>query len=190
MFGGCHRGDGFLAAAITAFTTWPWRWFKPRKVSTHSSVGFVYPDGRREIYEAREGQSWQGPIAVETVQNWVARKPKKRRFTMYDIPAYKLNAVEAARKLRMCKAKKGVWKYSLLQLPRMGLRKYVPFLRMRTTPNAVVCSEAAALVFAPQVDVCKLTGKSTPDAVTPADFEQAMQAVCKKPKTPDAVYLK
>jgi hypothetical protein len=181
MFGGCHRAPGFIGGAIMVFTTWPWRWAKSRKVATHSSVGFIYQDGYREIYEAREGKSWQGPIPVWKVEAWAAKEPK-RRFSMYDIPGYLVSADSACRKLARCEAMKGVWKYSMGQLPRMGLRKYLPFLPINTTPNNVVCSEAATIILGPEVDVCKLTGKSKPDLVTPFDFERAMKLLTSKPK--------
>jgi hypothetical protein len=181
MFGGCHRSGGFIAGAITVFTTWPWRWIKPRKVSSHSSVGFIYQDGYREIFEAREGKSWQGPIPVSKVLDWVSRDPKKRRFTMYDIPEYMIDGAAARKKHARCLDMLRVWSYSTKQLPRMGVRKYLPFLPMRPTPNDVVCSEAADIILGPEVDVCKLTGKKSPDRVTPYDFERAMKAICAKP---------
>lgn len=178
MFGGCHRAEGFVAAVIMVFTTWFWRWFKPMDVSTHSSVGFIYADGHREIYESREGKCWLGPIPVEKVEAWVARKPKKRRFTMYDIPAYLISGEAARRKHSRCEDMLFVWVYPIKQLPRMGIRKYLPFLPMKPTPNAPPCSESATIIFDPEVDVCKLVGKSIPDLITPYDFEHAMKAVC------------
>ena len=180
MFGGCHRGNGFIAGSITYYTTWPWRWFRASKVSTHSSIGFIYANGYREIYEAREGQSWQGPIPIAKVRAWQLRKKKKRRFTMYDIPAHLIDMVEADKKHDYCESKLGVWSYSLFQLPRMGIRKYLPFLPINATPDKVVCSEAATIILGPQLDVCKIMGKRKPDLVTPFDFEQAMKSVTKK----------
>lgn len=181
MFGGCHRSDGFLAIAIMVCTTWFWRWFKPLEVSSHSSEGFIYCDGYREIYEAREGKSWQGPIPVDKVEAWVARNPSKRRFTMYDIPDYLIDKKAARRKKDRCDAMREVWTYSKAQLPRMGIRKWFPFLPMKPTPNAVVCSEGSTIILAPEVDICKISGKSSPDRVTPWDYEQALIKICKKP---------
>ena len=86
MFGGCHHAEGKVGIAIIVFTTWGWRWVRPLEISTHSSVGFIFEDGYQEIWEAREGQSWQGPIDVEKVKAWEGRNPKKRRFTIYPIP--------------------------------------------------------------------------------------------------------
>lgn len=176
VFGGCHRSDGGLAVAITICTTWMWRWFKASEVSTHSSVGFVYEDGYREIFEAREGKSWQGPIPVSKVLAWEHRN-KKRRFTMYTVPSCMISQEEAVKKYKFCMSKIGVWKYSVPQLPRMGIRKWLPFLPMKPTPNDVVCSEAASIVMAPQVDIPKLCGKRSDDRITPFDFEQAMRII-------------
>jgi hypothetical protein len=149
---------------------------RPRSVSTHSSVGFVYQDGYREIYEAREGKSWQGPIPVSKVEAWAARN-KKRRFTMYDIPKHLISQESMVRKITQCEMMLQVWVYSKAQLPRMGLRRLLPFLPMKPTPNQVVCSEAGTLILGPEVDVCRLTGKRSPDRVTPYDFERAMQII-------------
>ena len=182
MFGGCHRSAGLVGNAIMVFTTWAWRWFKPSQVASHSSVGFIYADGYREIYEAREGKSWQGPIPVQLVKAWEARDPKKRRFTMYDIPAYLICDEGACRRLSRCEDMLRVWTYSMRQLPRMGIRKWLPFIPMKPTPNAVVCSEAATIILGPQVNVCQMTGRKTPDQVTPFDFEQAMKKLTAKPK--------
>ena len=182
MFGGCHRSNGFIGAAIMVFTTWAWRWFKPIKVSTHSSVGFIYEDGYREIFEAREGKSWQGPIPVHKVDAWVARNPSKRRFTMYDIPDYLIPMEIALLKRLRCISMLEVWIYSLKQLPRMGLRKWLPFLPMKPTPNKVVCSEAAALILDPDCSILKTTGKSKADLIHPADFERALKIITAKPK--------
>lgn len=181
MFGGCHRSSGAVASAITIFTTWPRRWFQPRKVASHSSVGFIYQDGYREIYEAREGKSWQGPIPVSKVEEW-AHRNKKRRFTMYDIPVYLIADRSARQKIAYCEDMLGVWTYSMKQLPRMGLRKYLPMLPMKPTPNKVVCSEAASIILGPQVNVCRLIGKKSPDRVTPFDFEQAMKLITAESK--------
>lgn len=182
MFGGCHRSEGVVGAAIMVFTTWPWRWARPRSVASHSSVGFIYEDGYREIFEAREGKSWQGPIPVSKVEAWAARNPGRRRFTMYDIPHYMIDMAAALRKRRRCVEMLGVWRYSLIQLPRMGIRKYLPWLPINTTPNNVVCSEAATIILGPEVDVCRLTGKRKPDLVNPYDFERAMKALTVKPR--------
>ncbi len=181
MFGGCHRSAGPLGVAIMLCTTWPWRWLKPGQVSTHSGVGFVYRDGHREIYEAFEGAGWRGPIPVLKVEGWVSRN-KRRRFTMYDIPEYLISPDAATYKLKRCEALMGVWRYSIWQLPRMGLRHFLRFLPINTTADKVVCSEAATIIFDPEIDVCKLTGKRKPDLVTPYDFEQAMKLVTAKPK--------
>lgn len=180
MFGGCHRAEGFVAGAIMVFTTWPWRWFKPKKVSGHSSVGFIYEDGYREIYEAREGKSWQGPIPVEKVRKWVARNPKKRRFTTYDIPSDLLSRIDMTQKKKFCERKLGVWDYSIMQLPRMGVRKYLPFLPMKPTVNNVVCSEAATLVLEIQVPILATIGKPIADRVTPFDYERALKQICEE----------
>lgn len=181
MFMGCHRAGGALGTAITVCTTWVWRWFKPSKVSTHSSVGFIYQDGYREIFEAREPNNWQGPISVERVLAWVNRK-KGRRFTMYDVPAYLIDHNAAERKYARCVAMLRVWTYSVKQLPRMGIRKWLPFIPINTTPNKVVCSEAATIILGPEVDVCDISGKKKPDLVTPYDYEQAARAICAKPR--------
>lgn len=181
MFGGCHHAGGALGAAIVACTTWSWRWLKPGKVSTHSSVGFIFEDGFRMIFEAREPNAWQGPIPVDKVVAWVAREPKKRRFTMYDIPEYMIDAAAAQRKYDRSQAMLRVWDYSVKQLPRMGVRKWLPFLPINATPNAVVCSEAATIILGPEVDVCKIVGKSKPDLINPFLFEKAMKAICAKP---------
>lgn len=181
MFMGCHRAPGKLGVAITVCTTWIWRWFKPAAVATHSSVGFIYQDGYREIFEAREPKNWQGPIPVDRVLAWVNRK-KGRRFTMYDIPTYLLDARAAERKHGRCMALLQIWTYSVAQLPRMGIRKWLPFLPINTTPNAVVCSEGATLILGPEVGVCALTGKKKADLVTPFDYEQAAKAICAKPR--------
>lgn len=182
MFGGCHRSDGAVGAAIMVCTSWFWRWFKPRKVSTHSSVGFIYEDGYREIFEAREGKSWQGPIPVSKVHAWVARNPHKRRFTMYALPGYLIPMNIAILKRRRCVAMLEVWTYSLPQLPRMGLRKYLPFLPINATPNKVVCSEAATLILDPEAGILKATGKRKADLVNPFLYEQALKKICAKPK--------
>lgn len=182
MFGGCHRSEGVIGTAIMVFTTWPWHWVRPRNVASHSSVGFIYEDGYREIFEAREGKSWQGPIPVSKVEAWVLRNPKKRRFTMYDLPSYMIDMEAALRKRKRCVEMLEVWVYSVGQLPRMGVRKYLPFLPINTTPNNVVCSEAATIILGPEVDVCRLTGKSNPDLVNPYDFEKAMKAITAEPR--------
>jgi hypothetical protein len=184
VFGGCHACyDGFIGHAIMIFTMPFWRWFKRLRVSTHSSIGFIYEDGYREIYEAREGKSWQGPISVERVQNWVKRSPKTRRFTMYDIPDYMVDMASALRKRKMCEDKLGVWLYSKMQLGRMGVRKHLKFIPMRPTPNNVVCSEAASIILYPQVNVLRLTGSPSFDLVNPYNFETAMKAVCMKKRS-------
>jgi hypothetical protein len=181
MFGGCHRSSGFIGGAIMVATTWPWRWFKPSKVSSHSSIGFIYSDGYREIFEAREGKSWQGPIPVDKVERWVAEN-KKRRFTMYDIPDNMISIESMSRKYLRCEAMLTVWTYSMMQLPRMGIRHFIPFLPMKPTPNKVVCSEAATIILGPDVDICRMTGKFSPDRVTPYDYEAALKLLTAKPK--------
>jgi len=184
MFGGCHHAEGVVGAAIVAGTTFFWRWFKSLVVSTHSSVGFVYEDGYREIFEAREGKSWQGPIPASKVIAWQRRNPKKRRFTMYDIPLYLIDAEDCLSKRRQCEAMLKVWTYSLKQLPRMGIRKYLRFLPMKTSPNAVVCSEAATVILDPDAGVLRATGKRTADRVTPFAFERAMKHITAPPHHP------
>lgn len=181
MFGGCHHSEGFVGAAIVACTTFLPRWFRSIKVSTHSSVGFIYADGYREIFEAREGKSWQGPIPVYKVEDWVARMPKKRRFTMYDIPDCMINASMTAMRWNLCYRQLSVWTYSLFQLPRMGLRKWLRFLPINATYNQVVCSEAAAIVLDPPCPVLRVAGVSKPDLVTPFLFEKSMIEICAKP---------
>lgn len=182
MFGGCHRSDGFLAKAIMVCTTWFWRWFRRMEVASHSSVGFIYADGYRELYEAREGKSWQGPIPVSKVLAWVERNPKKRRFTMYDLPSYLIEMEATLQKKKRCEAMLEVWIYSIAQLPRMGIRKWLPFLPINATPNKVVCSEAAALILDPEAGILKAVGKRKADLITPFDFEKALQIICAKPK--------
>lgn len=182
LFGGCHHAPGFVGTSIVVFTTWPWRWFRKKKVSTHSSVGVIYEDGYRELYEAREGKSWQGPIPVSKVEEWVARKPKQRRFTMYDIPADMISADAMNRKRAMCERFLKIWDYSIMQLPRMGVRKYLPFLPINHTPNEVVCSEAATIILSPEVPILRVAGKRTPDLVNPYDFEQALKRICIEPR--------
>lgn len=182
MFGGCHSTtEGIVGPAIIACTTWFPRWLRPLAVSTHTSVGFIYADGYREIFEAREGKSWQGPIPVEKVEAWVARNQSRRRFTMYDIPRPLIDQSIAGRKHALAMRNRAIWKYSLRQLPRMGLRKWLPFLPLRPTPNAVVCSEAATIVLDPECGVLRTLGLLVPDRVTPYLFEKAMKAICKKP---------
>lgn len=180
IFGGCHHDGGLIGNSIMAFTTWPWRWLRPMDVSTHSSVGFIYQDGYREIFEAREGKSWQGPIPVSKVQDWVSRDPKRRRFTMYDIPSDIIDPGTAAMRYNFCMRMLGVWTYSTIQLPRMGLRKYLPFLPLNTTHNEVVCSEAATIVLDPPCHILCIAGVRNPDRVTPWLFELAMKEICAK----------
>ena len=180
VFGGCHHDGGLIGNSIMVFTTWPWRWLMPMKVSTHSSVGFIYQDGYREIFEAREGKSWQGPIPVSKVQAWVSRDPKRRRFTMYDIPSDIIDPGTAAMRYNFCMRMLGVWTYSTIQLPRMGLRKYLPFLPLNTTHNEVVCSEAATIVLDPPCHILCIAGVRNPDRVTPWLFELAMKEICAK----------
>lgn len=182
IFGGCHSSlDGLLGKAIVVFTTWPWRWFKMLKVSTHSSVGFQYEDGYEEIFEAREGKSWQGPIDATRVDEWVRRKPRKRRFTKYYIPDHLIGQEGLERKYELCVHNLSIWTYSIKQLPRMGLRKYLPHLPINATPNEVVCSEGATIVMEPQIPVMANVGKDKADLVTPFLFEKAMKRICKKP---------
>ena len=180
VFGGCHHDGGLIGNSIMVFTTGFWRWFKPIDVSTHSSVGFIYQDGYREIFEAREGKSWQGPIPVSKVQAWVSRDPKRRRFTMYDIPSDIIDPGTAAMRYNFCMRMLGVWTYSTIQLPRMGLRKYLPFLPLNTTHNEVVCSEAATIVLDPPCHILCIAGVRNPDRVTPWLFELAMKEICAK----------
>lgn len=180
VFGGCHHDGGLISNSIMVFTTWPWRWLRPMEVSTHSSVGFIYQDGYREIFEAREGKSWQGPIPVSKVQDWVSRDPKRRRFTMYDIPSDIIDPGTAAMRYTFCMRMLGVWTYSTIQLPRMGLRKYLPFLPLNTTHNEVVCSEAATIVLDPPCHILCIAGVRNPDRVTPWLFELAMKEICAK----------
>ncbi len=183
MFGGCHSAlDGTIGKAIVIFTTWPWRWLKALKVSTHSSVGFVYADGFEVIFEAREGKSWQGPIPASKVDAWVRRNPKKRRFTRHYIPEHYLSRKEMQKKYNLCEHNLSVWTYSIAQLPRMGLRKYLPFLPINATPNKVVCSEGGTIIMEPHVPVLANCGKSKADLVTPFLFEKAMKRICLKPK--------
>lgn len=180
VFGGCHRDGGLVGTSIMIFTTWFWRWFNPTNISTHSSIGFIYQDGYREIFEAREGRSWQGPIPVERVQAWVSRNPKKRRFTMYDIPSDIIDPGTAAMRYNFCMRMLGVWTYSTIQLPRMGIRKYMPFLPLGTTHNEVVCSEAATIVLDPPCPILRVAGVRNPDMITPWLFEMAMKTICAK----------
>jgi hypothetical protein len=181
VFGGCHRAPGAVGAAITAFTTAVHRWFKPMGVSTHSSVGFLYEDGYREIFEAREGKSWQGPIPVSKVHAWVAREPSKRRFTMYDIPTCLIDESMAVMRWNLCRRQLHVWTYSIKQLPRMGLRKWMRFLPINTTHNQVVCSEAATIILDPPCPILRIAGVRVPDLVTPYLFEKAMKEICAEP---------
>lgn len=183
MFGGCHScTEGVVGKAIIACTTFVWRWFRPLEVSTHSSVGFIYEDGYREIFEAREGKSWQGPIPVEKVVAWAARNPKKRRFTMYDIPDCMIDGSMASLRWMFCYRQLSVWTYSVAQLPRMGLRKWLKFLPINATYNQVVCSEAATIVLDPPCPILRIAGVSKPDLVTPYLFEKAMKEICAEPR--------
>ena len=179
MFGGCHSNTkGPVGKAIIGFTTWPWRWFKPKAVSTHSSVGFRFQDGHEVIFEAREGKSWQGPIPVEKVEAWVRRDPKTRRFTKYYVPNHYMTMGTMQLKYDLCMFNLRVWIYSIAQLPRMGLRKYLPFLPINQTPDKVVCSEAATIILHPQVPVLRYAKKKKADLVTPFLYERAMRKIC------------
>ena len=179
MFGGCHACyDGFLGTAIMVSTTWFWSWFKRLKVPTHASIGFQYEDGYEEIFEAREGKSWQGPIPVAKVEAWALRNPKKRAFRKYYYPSYFLSEDEMQMKFRQCVHNLEIWTYSIKQLPRMGIRKILFFLPMRPTPNAVVCSEAATIISEPQIDILGVLGVKSADLVTPYLFEKACKLIC------------
>jgi len=180
MFGGCHHCSDTLAGKIIVFfTSPPWHW-KGKKTATHSSVGFIYDNGYREIYEAREGKSWQGPIPVTKVKRWVKRSPETRRFTMYDIPEFHIDAEKAASKKDRCEAMLKMWSYNMLQLPYIALgRFFIPITTFRS-PNDVVCSEAASMILEPDVPVISLTGRRSVDLVTPRDFEKAMISITKQ----------
>lgn len=99
---------------------------------------------------------------------------------MYDIPSDIIDPGTAAMRYNFCMRMLGVWTYSTIQLPRMGIRKYMPFLPLGTTHNEVVCSEAATIVLDPPCPILRVAGVRNPDMITPWLFEMAMKTICAK----------
>jgi hypothetical protein len=173
-----HRSEGFVGNSI-ARVTCPLHWnLLPKKLATvpsHASVMFRLEDGRLVIYEAMEGKGWRGPIDFAKVEAWAAEKPGRWVRTFW-IPDALISEREADRKLKLCHERLNVWRYSTIQLPRMGIRKYVN-LPMKPTYNDVVCSEAGSIMLAPQVDVPMMCRKPSHDYITPYQLQCAMEAL-------------
>jgi hypothetical protein len=170
-----HRSTGPLGNAIARVTAPFLHNFSPkrlRNIPSHISIVWELASGRQVIYEALEGKGWRGPIDMADVLAWAQRK-EKRWVRTHWIPTLTITPEDATRKLHVAHARLRTWKYSTIQLPRMGIRKYWD-LPMKPTPNDVVCSEAASIFAAPEIDIPMLCGKPAHDFINPYQFEQAI----------------
>jgi hypothetical protein len=129
---------------------------------SHMGVAFKLTDGTEEYYEALFGRPVQGPKPVNNLVDWYFEKRWSRRIELALLP---IAPAACENKRRLLKTWVGTVGYAEWQLLGMWA---VERLRMRLpkSPNRVVCSELAARILAPEVDLTDAR-HPTPDYVNP-----------------------
>jgi hypothetical protein len=132
--------DGVLGRMIAAVTDGPW---------SHMGVAFSLDSGYVVYYEALIRDGVQGPKPIDRLHAFAARAPKNR-FVMVRLD--NIGAEQSELKRVACEEMVGNAVYGQFQLATMLLfeRYNIPVFN---SPHRVVCSELAARIVAPQVDL-------------------------------------
>ncbi len=129
--------------------------------ASHMGVGFELEDGRQVYYESLIKQGFVGPDPIDKLYAYVHSVAAARAI----IIDAGLDAQTSARKLSICEANAGTTGYNQWQLASMlMLERYG--LPVPHSPNRWVCSEAAARILYPEIDLRDMR-RTTFDAVNP-----------------------
>lgn len=132
-------GDGRLSRLITKVTGGP----------SHTGVGFTYADGSSYIYEALFARGVVGPKPFYRVKEW-AKKAPGRMLEIVDVQG--LSPAALATKQLVADGYVGTAGYAELQL--LAMYCFERFgRRVKTSTAHVVCSEYAARVLLPEINV-------------------------------------
>ncbi len=180
---GATHGDSKVAAVIIRATA-PLSWiFSSKKlfdVPNHIFIWFEDEAGERVYFEALEGKGWQGPFPVADVQTWQAEQPDKRWAHFYDLSVF-FSTDDIQESYDHCVRMLDFWTYNLGQLGLMlrsasGLRRFV-----KSSPNAVICSEAGSRICHNRfLDLREWTGAVYHDYQNPREIEEACKELLRK----------
>lgn len=129
---------------------------------SHMGVAFSLSDGTKEYYEALFGRKVAGPTPLAHLTDWREENPRRRRVEIAVLP---LPPALCEVKRAIVRSWVGMVGYAQWQLLAMWgaerLRWPVP-----RSPNRMVCSELAARVAAPEIDLTDRR-RPNPDYVNP-----------------------
>ena len=119
---------------------------------SHMGIGFTLQDGKRVYYEAIVGKGFIGPIPIEKLIDKIGQN-EKSRLAIKELPIEPYRVLGIYKECRRWQGRKS---YSAWQLVRMWfferLGRWVG-IRVRRTPDRLVCSEAVARLIYPPYDL-------------------------------------